>query len=333
MPPTCSMQGAGDEDAVALPLAVEPVAVADEVADLEQPVAVGRPADLLEAAGPRTPGRSRPPPPRAADPARRTTAVAVTTAGAYVDSPSIPKRRTPGVSRWAPSIISATAAPVDAAIPRLTACAGDGARVVAEVDVAELGAEAAHELLAEPLVGVGPVLDHDHLVVEILDAPAGSCATASAGCVAPPGACCGRRRRPRGPWSQAPRASSRDRRAASFGRRSPRSAAIRGPAPGGAAPVDPLELLTDAALGAKASTRCRAVGRPGMRRRPRTRRARPCRRARRGPSGPPSGSRQSTLSSATSSIGASASVREGAPCRKTTGRRAGRTGRIPREPC
>ena len=41
-------QRAGHEDAVALPQAVEPVAVADEVADLEQPVAVARPLDLLE---------------------------------------------------------------------------------------------------------------------------------------------------------------------------------------------------------------------------------------------------------------------------------------------
>src|SRR5204863_1817984 len=37
-----------DEDAVALPLVVEPVAAPDEVADVEELVAVGRPRDLVE---------------------------------------------------------------------------------------------------------------------------------------------------------------------------------------------------------------------------------------------------------------------------------------------
>ena len=41
-------QGGRHEDAVALPHPVEPVAPADEVTDVEQPVAVGRPFDLLE---------------------------------------------------------------------------------------------------------------------------------------------------------------------------------------------------------------------------------------------------------------------------------------------
>ena len=41
-------QVAGHEDAVALPQPVEPVAVADEVADVEEPVAVGRPVDVAE---------------------------------------------------------------------------------------------------------------------------------------------------------------------------------------------------------------------------------------------------------------------------------------------
>ena len=41
-------QLAGREDAVALPQPVEPVAVADEVPDVEQAVAVDRPLDLAE---------------------------------------------------------------------------------------------------------------------------------------------------------------------------------------------------------------------------------------------------------------------------------------------
>ena len=49
-PPTCSSWRSGDEQAVALPHAVEPVAVADEVADLEQAVAVARPLDPVEEA-------------------------------------------------------------------------------------------------------------------------------------------------------------------------------------------------------------------------------------------------------------------------------------------
>ena len=44
--PTCSQLRAGDEHAVALPDAVEPVAVTDEVPDLEEPVPGVRPSDL-----------------------------------------------------------------------------------------------------------------------------------------------------------------------------------------------------------------------------------------------------------------------------------------------
>ena len=54
--------------------------------------------------------------------------------------------------------------------PRLSARTGDGVRVVAEVDVAELGAEACDELLAELLVRARAVLDDDDLVVEVVDA-------------------------------------------------------------------------------------------------------------------------------------------------------------------
>ena len=67
-------QLARHEEAVALPHAVEPVAVADEVADVEQPVAVGRPARSSRTARPRTPGRSRRPWRRPAGRGRRTTA-------------------------------------------------------------------------------------------------------------------------------------------------------------------------------------------------------------------------------------------------------------------
>src|SRR5205823_9481768 len=39
----------------------------------------------------------------------------------------------------------------------------------AEVEIVEVATEAAHELFAELLVVVGPVLDDDHLVVDIVD--------------------------------------------------------------------------------------------------------------------------------------------------------------------
>src|SRR5918992_438547 len=42
-------------------------------------------------------------------------------------------------------------------------------RLVAEVEVAELGPEGGDELLAELLVLGGAVLDHDDLVVEVVD--------------------------------------------------------------------------------------------------------------------------------------------------------------------
>ena len=48
--PTWSSSEARHEDAVALPLTVEPVAAADEVPDVEEPVAVDGPFDLLEEA-------------------------------------------------------------------------------------------------------------------------------------------------------------------------------------------------------------------------------------------------------------------------------------------
>ena len=48
LPGSLLEQRPGHEQAVALPQPVEPVAVADEVADLEQAVAVGRPGDPLE---------------------------------------------------------------------------------------------------------------------------------------------------------------------------------------------------------------------------------------------------------------------------------------------
>ena len=51
-PPDLLELGPGHEHAVALPDPVEPVTVADEVADLEQPVAVGGPLDALEEAYP-----------------------------------------------------------------------------------------------------------------------------------------------------------------------------------------------------------------------------------------------------------------------------------------
>jgi hypothetical protein len=44
-----------------------------------------------------------------------------------------------------------------------------GVGVVAQVEVAELGTEGAHELLAQTLVGVGAVLDDDDFVVEVVD--------------------------------------------------------------------------------------------------------------------------------------------------------------------
>ena len=58
----------------------------------------------------------------------------------------MPKRSTPGVSTWAPSIISATRRPRATRDARGSARAtGDGWRVVAEVEVAELGTEAPDE--------------------------------------------------------------------------------------------------------------------------------------------------------------------------------------------
>ena len=64
---------------------------------------------------------------------------------------------TPGVSTWAPSIMSAKARPAtggDAAVEGV-----DRGRlgVVAEVEEAELGAERRHELGVEPLVGAEPL--------------------------------------------------------------------------------------------------------------------------------------------------------------------------------
>ncbi len=78
-------------------------------------------------------------------------------------------RNTPGVSTWAPSIITATASPRDSAMPRLSATVGDGGGLV-EGDQAELGSVGGHLGGGEPLVGAGPVVDHDHLVGDVVDA-------------------------------------------------------------------------------------------------------------------------------------------------------------------
>ena len=69
----------------------------------------------------------------------------------------------------APSIISATAGGVGGGDPSVDRPRGRRHRVRAEVDVPELLAEAANELLAEPLIGIGSVLDDDHLVVEVVN--------------------------------------------------------------------------------------------------------------------------------------------------------------------
>ena len=53
-PPTCSSSAPGDEHAVALPHPVEPVAVADEVADLEEPVARPSASRSSRTGGPRS---------------------------------------------------------------------------------------------------------------------------------------------------------------------------------------------------------------------------------------------------------------------------------------
>ena len=177
------------EDAVALPLTVEPVAAADEVADVEEPVAVDRASRSPRRAGPRSPRRSPSRRPRAADRAH-VPLLGADHGGRVGRHASIAEAQTPGVSTWAPSIITATppASRPDSAVQRVR---GRGRRLLAEVEVVELGAEAAHEVLAEPLVGRRSRSRPRSPRSRGRRCPAGRSGRASAACAPPRAACCG----------------------------------------------------------------------------------------------------------------------------------------------
>ncbi len=239
------------EDAVALPLAVEPVAVADEVPDVEQPVAVDRPFDLLE------------------EPVLVTLVVAlrnglVLLAGAHV--PLLDADHGRGVARQAEHAevqhprrqdVGAVdhhgdgppARDLEAAVEGVR---GRGRRVVTEVEVLELGAEALDEVLAEALVRGRAVLDGDHLVVEVLDV-----------------VLVGARERVQRARGLAPHVvEDHQHRQGQVALRGPRGAwrvhgrLTLGLAPVGAAPVDALQPARYGALGAKCVYRLGALGRP-----------------------------------------------------------------------
>ena len=163
-PPTCSSSARGTNRQLLSQTPVEPVAVADEVADLEEPVAVLRPARSARTARPRTSGRSPIASRRPAGRGRRTTPGWRRPRARRRPAPAMPVVQHAGREhvgavdhqgqRPAPGLVDA---PVERVSRRRRG-------VVAHVEVAELGAEARARLLAEPLVGVGAVLDDDDLV-------------------------------------------------------------------------------------------------------------------------------------------------------------------------
>ena len=123
-------QLARHEDAVALPEPVEPVAVADEVPDVEQAVAVERPLDLAEqlvlvrlvvAAEHRVGLLAGPDVPLLGDDDRGLVR--------WRARPCRSAARS-GVSTWAPSIMNAIVSPAASATPRLSASTGVGVAAV-----------------------------------------------------------------------------------------------------------------------------------------------------------------------------------------------------------
>ena len=162
-------QLAGHEDAVALPQPVEPVAVADEVPDVEEPVAVDRPFDLAEqlvfvalvvAAQHRVGLLAGPDVPLLGDDDRGLV-------GGEAGHAVAQHARCEHVRAVDHEHDRAAGRDLDAAVERVDR---SRCRVGAEVEVPELGTEAAHVLLAELLLGRGTVLDDDDFVVEAVDA-------------------------------------------------------------------------------------------------------------------------------------------------------------------
>ena len=157
-------QLAADEHAVALPEAVEPIAVADEVTDLEEPVAGVGPGDPFEQ--PVFVGLVVPVDHRVALLARPDVPLLCGDDGRCIGGEAgeaeVHDAGGHDVRAVDHQRVVATATGADAAVERRHGrWFGNGS----EIEIAELGAEAGDEFGTEPLVGIGSVLDDDHLVV------------------------------------------------------------------------------------------------------------------------------------------------------------------------